>query len=218
MRDTCGYHKVLRAAQRLRTMRNKHVCNEEAAWWRVKIRNRCKFCWNLNSEELSWRWKTWSRREYKTIKTAIIAQCWWVLRWSRPSWEKPKSWAMRWLRQCDGARERQLSIGNQYKHVSMAKSCDGWSGGHYSMCPPSNMATSSSPVKVTSQKKKRHQEEKRSKKRMQKHGYMYSKRWLRNVLNRSKSEDRRPPGEAKPALPPFYIRKTWNCLIKLKWT
>ena len=92
----------------------------------------CKFCWNLNSEELSWRWKTWSRREYKTIKTAIIAQCWWVLRWSRPSWEKPKSWAMRWLRQCDGARERQLSIGNQYKHVSMAKSCDGWSSGHYS--------------------------------------------------------------------------------------
>ena len=32
MRDTCGYHKVLRAAQRLRKMRNKHVCNEEAAW------------------------------------------------------------------------------------------------------------------------------------------------------------------------------------------
>ena len=32
MRDTCGYHKVLRAAQQLRKMRNKHVCNEEAAW------------------------------------------------------------------------------------------------------------------------------------------------------------------------------------------
>ena len=32
MRDTCGYHKVLRAAQQLRKMKNKHVCNEEAAW------------------------------------------------------------------------------------------------------------------------------------------------------------------------------------------
>ena len=50
MRDTCGCHKVLRAAQQLRKMRNKHVCNEEAAWWEVKIRNNVR----LEKAEEQW--------------------------------------------------------------------------------------------------------------------------------------------------------------------
>ena len=32
VRDTCGNHRVLRTAQPLRKMRNKHDCREEAAW------------------------------------------------------------------------------------------------------------------------------------------------------------------------------------------